>query len=120
MMIVGLNGNESEPEWYIAVRKGHELTRRVLTPPQTYTEKVRHTPHNIKHHRAAVLVNGYKVSVEILHLQSLYLVKGESGQKNIIVSMTDLEHKLSGNEHVPYRLYGDYQALMDEFHSLMK
>ena len=120
--IIGLSGNESELEWYIVVQKGHELARPVLTLPQTHAEKIRHASHNIKHHRAAVLVekHGYEVSTKILHLQSLHIIESESGQKKIIISVTNLKHRLDINEHISYILHHDGLAIMNKLHLLMK
>ena len=64
--------------------------------------------------------HGYKVSAEILHLQSLHLVKGESSQKKIVISVTNLEHRLGSNEHVPHRLYHDDLIIVNKLHLLMK
>ena len=70
LTIIGLNGDELESEWYVVIREGHELTRPVLTLAQTHAGEIRYAPHNIEHHRAAVLVegHGYKVSAKILHI----------------------------------------------------
>nr|CAN82666.1 hypothetical protein VITISV_026689 [Vitis vinifera] len=94
--IISLSGNESQPEWYIVIRKSHELTRPVLPSSQPHVGKIRYTPHHVKHHCAIGLVkrHGYEISVEILYLHSLHLIKGEFGQKNIVISVTNLKYKL--------------------------
>ena len=81
--IIGLSGDESEPEWYIMIGESHELFGPVLTSSQSHAGKIRHTPHHVKHHRGTMLVkrHGYEISTEILHLQGLHLIKGESGQE---------------------------------------
>ena len=75
--------NESEPEWYIMIRESHELTRLMLTPPQTHAGKIRHASHHVEHHCATVLIkrHGHKVSKEILYFQGLHLVECESGRE---------------------------------------
>ena len=64
--------------------------------------------------------HGYKVSAEILHLQSLHLIKGESSQKKIVISVTNLKHRLSRNKNVSHGLHYDDLAIVNELHLLMK
>ena len=120
--IIGPSGDEPESEWYIVIQKSHELTRSVLTSFQPHAGKIRHTPHHVKHHRATVLVKryGYKISTEILYLKGLHLIKGESGQKKIVISVTNLKYRLGRNEHISHRLHHDDLAIVNKLHLLMK
>ena len=67
--IIGLNRDESESEWYIVIWDIHELTRPMLTPTQSHSWKIRHTPHHIEHHSATVLAkwHSHEVWAKILH-----------------------------------------------------
>ena len=104
------------------IRDGHELTRPMLAPPQSYVGNIRHTPHHVEHHRAIMLVerHGHEVWTKILHLQGLHLVEGESNQKYVVITMTNLKHRLNINKHVSHRLHYDDLAVVNELHLLMK
>ena len=94
------------------IRDGHELTRPMLAPPQSYAGNIRHTPHHVE--------RGHEVWTKILHLQGLHLVEGESNQKYVVITMTNLKHRLSRNKHVSHRLHCDDLAVVNELHLLMK